>query len=358
MEQVAIDLGGRVSQICVRSEDGTIIREGRLPTSQLKRFLKTRPHSRVIVETCAEAFAVADAALELGHEARVVPAALVRALGVGERRTKNDQRDARKLSEMSCRMEVPSVHVPSHQARERKTICGMREALVEVRTKLVNTVSGWLRTRVRRLPAGAVKSLPARVRKQLREVPAHVERLLISIEQLTAQIAQADQELRAIAEQDAICQKLMTVPGVGPVTAIRFTATLDNAQRFADAHQLESYLGLVPGEDSSSERKRMTSITKAGSSKMRWALVQACWVARRWRRSDPMVAWSIQVEQRRGKGIAVIALARKMAGILYAIWRDGSTYDPDRGAVRTALDPLEVELNHTVPLSELNKRQR
>src|SRR5436309_8649632 len=103
MEHVAIDLGGRVSQICVRSEDAAIIQEGRWPTDQLKQYLKRRPKSRVIVETCAEAFAVADTALELGHEVRVVPAALVRALGVGERRTKNDQRDARKLSEVSCR---------------------------------------------------------------------------------------------------------------------------------------------------------------------------------------------------------------------------------------------------------------
>jgi transposase len=76
----------------------------------------------------------------------------------------------------------------------------------------------------------------------------------------------------------------------------------------------------------------VTSITKAGSPKMRWALIQACWVARRWARTDPMVCWSREVELRRGKKVAVVALARKMAGIMYAIWRDGSRYDPRRGA--------------------------
>ncbi len=85
-------------------------------------------------------------------------------------------------------------------------------------------------------------------------------------------------------------------------------------------------------ERSSGDRKRITSITKAGSPKMRWALIQSCWVARRWAREDPMVQWALAIERRRGKKVAMVALARKMAGILFAIWRDGTTYDPSRGA--------------------------
>ena len=84
--------------------------------------------------------------------------------------------------------------------------------------------------------------------------PAFVERLLTSIEELTDQITAADLELSNLAKEDATCQRLMTVPGVGPVTAMRFAATVDDVGRFADAHQLESYLGLVPGERSSGDR--------------------------------------------------------------------------------------------------------
>src|SRR5438046_1402861 len=115
MEHLAIDLGGRESQICVRRSDGTIVEERRVATAALARYLGKRPPSRVIVETCTEAFSVADAALSLGHEVRVVPATLVGALGVGQRGIKNDQRDARMLSEASCRIDLPSVHVPSKQ---------------------------------------------------------------------------------------------------------------------------------------------------------------------------------------------------------------------------------------------------
>src|SRR6202022_3580330 len=111
---------------------------------------------RVVLETCSEAFAIADAAREEGHEVRVVPATLVRSLGVGARGIKTDRRDARALSEVSCRINLPSVHVPSVESRERKALCGMRECLVEARTKLINSVRGWARGQLRGIRTGGV----------------------------------------------------------------------------------------------------------------------------------------------------------------------------------------------------------
>jgi transposase len=146
---------------------------------------------------------------------------------------------------------------------------------------------------------------------------------------LTREIAQADQEFEDETKTDETCQRLMTVPGVGPVTALCFVATVDEIARFGSAHSLESYVGLVPGEDSSSDRQRRTSITKAGAKRLRTALVQAAWVLRRQRPNDPIVRWNVAVELRRGKRIAVVALARKLAGVLYALWRNGTTYDPN-----------------------------
>src|SRR5262245_36857729 len=129
MDHVAIDLGARKSQICVRSAEGEILEERRWETWDLKRYLAGRPKSRVIVETCAEAFGVAAVATGLGHGTRTVPPRLVRTLAGGARRTKTDQRDARALSEASCRVDLPSVHVPKPESRERKTFCGMRDSL-------------------------------------------------------------------------------------------------------------------------------------------------------------------------------------------------------------------------------------
>jgi transposase len=333
MEHVAIDLGGRESQICVRAADGTIVEEQRRATKKLREYLAQRPVSRVIVETCAEAFAVADAALEMGHEVRVVPATLVRSLGVGSRSTKTDRRDAQILSEVSCRIDLPSVHVPSALSRRRKTICGMREALVHARTMLLNTVHGWLRGQGKGpLRAGVPETFSARVQRHVgEELPKYVTRQLLSIEQLNVQIAEGDEDLEHLAEKDDECRRLMTIPGVGPVTALRVVAAIDEVGRFDGAHKLEAYLGLTPGEHSSSERRQRTSITKAGSPAVRRALVQGAWAARRARGDHPMVAWSREVEQRRGKRIAVIALARKMVGIMYALLRDGTTYQAHHG---------------------------
>ena len=341
MEHVAIDLGGMESQVCVRSADGTILEELKWPTTRLSSYLKRRPASRVVVETSAEAFAVADGALELGHEVRVVPATLVRSLGVGARGIKTDRRDAQVLSEVSCRIDLPSVHVPREISRSRKAMCGMREGLIECRTKLINCVRGWLRTKLLKIPSGRSETFPERIRSKLKSnpegMPEHVERLLLVLDKLNEQIKAADDELLQLAKEDETCKRLMSVPGVGPVTALRFTAALDDIGRFATAHAVQSYLGLTPGENSSSLRKQRTGITKAGSPRVRWTLVQACWSMRRTRPQDPIVLWAQQVEQRRGKWVAIIAMARKLAGILYAMWRDGAEYNPKHQERKEAL---------------------
>jgi transposase len=335
MEHVAIDLGGRESQICIRCAAGEIVGERRVLTASLPRFLGRHRASRVVLETCAEAFAIADAALAAGHEVRVVPSILVRALGVGSHDVKTDQRDARNLSAASVRMDLPSVHIPSEVSRERKSICGMRDALVSSRTQLINTVRGWMRRQTIRPRTGKTETFVARVRETLgASIPSYVERQLQTIATLDVQILQADRELEEIAKKDSNCNRLMTVPGVGPVTSIRFCAAVDQAARFSSSAQLQSYLGLTPGENSSSDRQRKTGITKAGPAALRWTLMQAAWAATRSRGKHPMLEWFREVEKRRGKRVAIVALARKLGAILFAILRDGTFYDPTHSAPR------------------------
>jgi transposase len=339
MDHVAIDLGGRESQICVRAGDGQILEEVRRPTADLRKYLEKRPRSVVVVETCAEAFRVADDARELGHQVHVVPSSLARSLGVGSHGVKTDVRDARNLSETSCRMgKLPSVHIPVAASRERKAICGLREGLVSARTQLVNTVRGWIRGQgIGTTRSGAIETYPKRVRehhqkRRERALPAYVERQLKAIERLNELIQEATEQVEEVATADPTCRLLMSVPGVGPVTAVRFAAAIDDPHRFANAHLVQSYVGLTPGEDSSSKRKRLTSITKAGPKAVRWTLVQAAWTARRCRKNDPMVVWAQGIEARRGRAISVVALARKMAGILWAVWKTGKPYVPEKGA--------------------------
>lgn len=345
MDHIAIDLGGKHSQICVREPTGSIKQEKRWPTVGLPQYFKTLDGScRIILETCAEAFGIADAALEAGHEVRVVPATLVTSLGVGARGVKTDRQDARVLSQVSTRIDLPSVHIPTSRARDWRSSCTAREALVSSRTQLINSVKGWARSQALKISSGGTGAFPKRARQAALltpgGLPVYIERLLVIIETLNDQIAAADFELKQIAEEDPVCQRLMSIPGVGPVTAIRFVAALDRVDRFPDAHSVECYLGLVPGEHSSSTRQRRTGITKAGPPRVRWTLGQAAWVfrqvARRRNPLDPLATWANELEKRSCKQIAMTGLARRLAGVMYALWRDGTRYQPSKLRPRTA----------------------
>jgi transposase len=334
VDHIAIDLGSRESQICRRNAAGDIVEERRCETSALEAYLEGQAPAVVIVEASTEAFRVAEIAQRYGHNARIVSGSLVQSLGVGQRGLKNDVRDARALSEASCRMALPSVHLPSMQSREWRALCTSREALVRTRTQLISGVRSYVRSRLPQRPRATPETLPRKVRQLLLEspigLPAHLDRLLVTLECLNEQIAAADAELKTLAREDERTRRLMTVPGVGPVTAVRFVAAVDRVERFPNAARLASYLGLIPGERTTGFRTRRTHLTRAGAPQVRWALGQAAWSLYLRRPEDPMVRWARQVAARRGPHVAIMALARKLAHVLYALWKHHATYDPLR----------------------------
>ena len=343
MQHVAIDLGSSKSQVCVRNADGSVAWERSINTKDLVGRLQKMERSRVVMETCAESFRIADGALAAGHEVRVVPATLVRQLGVGDRGIKTDRRDAQALSSASCRIDLPSVHLRSEQARERLTRIGVRQGLVEARTKLINTVRGWMRSQLRNVRCNT-EHFGEQVREALltepEGVPDFIDGMLTCIKTLSEQISKQTDAIRTLTEQDEVCKRLMTVPGVGPITSMTFVGVIDDVSRFKKAEQLESYLGLTPGERSSSKRVRRTGITKAGSAMARHVLTQAALTLRRVRRDDPLTQWAEGIKQRRGAQVATIAVARKLAGIMFAMWRDKTSYNPNLAATKPNKDDV------------------
>src|SRR3972149_1360720 len=148
----------------------------------------------------------------------------------------------------------------------------------------------------------------------------------------TPQLAYSDETIARVTAHDERIQRLRTVPSVGPVTAAAFVATLDDAHRLRHAHEVEAYLGLVPRELSSGETQHRGHITKAGPTRMRWLLVQVAVsiLRRRPPQAEALHAWALHIAARRGKHVAVVALARRLAGILYALLRAGSVFAPER----------------------------
>lgn len=213
-----------------------------------------------------------------------------------------------------------------------RALLGVRDKLVRTRAGLVTLAQALLSREGIRVPTGSSGCFSARVEElDLAELQrAEIAPLLALLGPLNEQIEDLDGRLSELAVKDERVKRLLTMPQIGPVTAVSFVATLDKVGRFRGSHQMEAYLGLVPREWSSSEIQRRGHITKAGNSRLRWLLVEAAWRVLTHKKRPETLAlreWAERIARRRGARVAVVALARKIGGILYAMWRDGSVYD-------------------------------
>jgi transposase len=284
----------------------------------------------VAIEACREAWFVHDRLVEWGNEVVVVDTTRSRQLGIGQHGRKTDRIDAEVLARALERGGIPVAHVLSPARRELRRILGVRRALVESRANLVTTIRGLVREEDGKLPSCATEHFARRLREQklTAEVTSLIEPLLVLVEGIDAQLTGVETKLAQLCAQEPVVALLTTAPGVGTVVAACFVSVVDEAKRFRSAHQLESYVGLVPSEDTTGGKRRLGAITKHGNKYLRALLVQASWTI--WRSSDendPLRLWVRKLAERRGKRIAVVALARRLVGVLWAMWRDGTVYD-------------------------------
>jgi transposase len=338
MEYGAIDLHTRRSQIRIVREDGSVMLERRIDTSRgdLDRLFGRRAPLRIVIESSTESEWVAQQLETLGHEVIVVDPNYAAMYGSRSRKVKTDTRDVAALAE-ACRTGVyRPAHRASAAARDTRQRVRVRSHLVRQRTATINLLRALLRGEGIRLATGsAARLLMLLMRLDQMTLPpavlAVVAPLRVVIGQLTTTIAEADTVVAAQAATDPIARRLMTAPGVGPVVALTFQAVLDTPTRFGrDAGRASAFLGLVPSEDSSAERRHRGGITKVGPRELRALLVQASWGI--WRGRSPagraLRAWVHALAARRGRRIAIVGLARRLSRILYAMWRDGADFQP------------------------------
>ena len=332
MDTIGLDLHKRESQLCIGHDDGTT-EERRIATTR-ERFtavLGDRPRARVLVEASTESEWAARHLEQLGHEVIVADPNFAPMYATRSRRTKTDRRDARTLME-ACRLGAyRRAHRLSDERRHVRAELAVREALVRTRSRYIGPAKALVRRDGLRVASSDAHLVAERIAAL--ELPPNLEAELLPLFEVLApvneQIAAAERRIAALERSDPIVALLMTAPQIGAITASAVVATADDIRRFASAHQFEAFLGLVPGERSSGERRRIGRITKAGSSRVRYLLVEAGWRVLRSKGDDPLPlrAWALAIAARRGKRIAVVALARRLAGILYAMWRDGRPYD-------------------------------
>jgi transposase len=300
MDFIGFDLGKVSSQICILTEDGELIeRRIRTDRDHFNELLGSRPSARILIETSTESEWVARHLEGLGHEVVI----------------------------------ADTNFAPMYATRRQRHVraqLAVREAMVRTRSRYISLISTLLRRDGLRVEpghsAGFLKRLERVVLPEaLREAIAPLVLLLRGVNE---QIKAADERLAALAKEDEVVARLCTAPGVGPVTAATFVSTLDDTGRFAGPKQARAYLGLVPSERSSGERQQRGHISKAGPGRARYMLVEAAWTILRRRNSAnaALHEWAAGIAARRGSRVAVVGLARKLAGILYAMWRDGTTF--------------------------------
>jgi transposase len=329
-----MDLGKKESQIAILTGAGELV-EKRMRTQRerLMRYFKDRPKARILIEASTISEWVARLLEGLGHEVVVADPNYAPMYAQRSRRVKTDKRDALALAE-ACKLGAyRPAHRTSEAQRHVRGLLTVRDKLVRTRAGLVTLAQAILSRDGLRVESGSSGCFEERAQRLELPEPLQVEiaPLLAMLAPLNQRIGLLDEKLSELGRKDEQVKRLMTMPEIGPVTAVSYVATLDEAERFSGAHQVEAYLGLVPREWSSSEVQKRGRITKAGNSRMRWLLVEAAWrIATHKKRQETQALreWTERIARRRGQRVAVVALARKLSGILYALWRDGSTYDP------------------------------
>jgi transposase len=332
----AIDLHMRYSQIRIVDAEGAVVRDQRIVTSRarLVEACAARGPMRILVETGTESEWVAQALEAAGHEVIVADPNYAPMYGETTRRIKTDRRDVAALAEANRRGWYRAAHRTSAGQRETKQILRARRLLVQQRSGSVSLLRSRLRQSGYRLGTGSCETVPTRVAQlavggELAETRAPLCRQIAA---LTTEIHALDTRLQTRTAGDAIVARLRSVPGVGVIVATTYRAFIDHSERFAHAGQVSAAIGLVPCEASSAERHHRGHITKAGPRELRSLLIQAAWVCWRTKRSGPLREWTERLAARRGKRIAVVALARRLSRILFAIWRDGTRFEVTRGA--------------------------
>ena len=263
---------------------------------------------------------------ELKFELWIGDAAEIRARRV--RKQKTDRQDAQHILQLLVEDRFPQIWVPSWENRDLRQLLWHRHRMVQARTRLMNQLQAvalneglrckkrlWREAGRQQLEAFRLAPWASRRRQDLLEL----------LDRLNPTIAELTQAIEREVEKCPEARRLQTHPGVGPLTALAFVLIIGKADRFRCGKQIASYLGLVPLEDSSGNRRRLGHITKQGNSLLRFLLVEAAQVTARslpeWR------SQYVHLTMRRGRKIAKVALARKLAVRLYWMMRKGWDYE-------------------------------
>lgn len=324
---IAVDLAKSVFQVAISERVGHVTRERRLKRAQFLAFLAQQPAATVLLEACGSAHYWARELQRVGHTPRLLPAHDVHRY---VRRNKTDRTDTKALLEAHHNEDIRAVPVKSIDQQAVASLHRLRATWLATRTARLNTVRGLLREFGVAIPVGATRVVPA-VRAEIAEgtaVPRVMHHVLTAaceeLAMLETSMAAVERQLAALAAQMPDIVRLQTIPGIGLITASALVACVGDATRFPDGRHFASYLGLTATEDSTGSTRRLGAISKQGDRYLRMLLIHGArsvlWSAKAKGAPDRLRTWALQTEARRGHNVAAVAVANKLARIVWAVW--------------------------------------
>jgi len=336
-EYVGMDVSLEEVSICVLNDEGRVLVRGTAPTDPAAIVGFIAEHApevvRIVHESGQISIWLTRALRALGAPVICIDARMAHK-ALSARPNKSDKSDAEGLAHLARSGWYREVHVKSEVSDRLRTLIGARDRLLRIRRDIEGHVRGVLKTYGIRLAPVTSARNRAGFRDQVQAVAEGdpvlevvAASFIVAHETICCERAAIEEQLVTLARGSALARRLMTVPGVGPIVALSFMATIDDAARFGKSSQVGAYLGLTPRRYQSGEVDHSGRISKCGDGAMRALLVEAASsLITRVKRFSPLKAWAVRLAARKGFKKAAVATARKLAVILHRIWCDGTTF--------------------------------
>ncbi len=314
----------------VNAAGGAVLRRN-IRRHDLVPFFQKLPLVEVALEACGGSHHWARTLQAMGHRVRLIPAQYVKPF---VKRGKNDRNDAEAISEAAARPGMREVAVKPAEMQARAMLLSVQELLVRQRTQLINALRGHAAEMGLVGPIGdkGFATLRAEVAGDASLPPAAAEALRMlggEIDRVEARLAEIAARMMAQHKANADSRRLAAIPGVGPVSALNFSLRVD-ATQFKSGRHFAAWLGLVPRECSTGGKQRMGGISRAGNERLRQLLVLGATAVIRYAKPGrPGVwPWLLKLLERKPRKVAAVALANKMARVIWAMLTSGQTYRP------------------------------
>lgn len=338
-----LDVSLNSTAICIVNHDGQIIREGEVPTepAAIDQWLKALglAMERVGLEAGGLSPWLCHELLGNGWPVICMETRHAKA-AMKAQQVKTDRNDARGLAHIMRTGWYKEVHVKSHASQKLRVLLGNRRCLLDKRLDIDSQIRGTLKVfglKTGKVTAAAYEARIRELTEDREDLRTYILPMLDARRELVRQCKVLEKSILDYVKEDEVCRRLMTVPGVGPLTALAFKTFVDRPERFRSSKAVGAAVGLTPRKYASGEVDYDGHITKCGDAFVRSHLFEAAKVLLTRGKPNALKTWGLKVARRSSKKNACVAVARRLAVIMHAMWRDGTEFDLGTAEEKTSL---------------------